>query len=519
MKSKKYFVALCSVCLLFVGCDKDFVEINSNPYVIGKLNPGNLFANAVRQTDPGSWEVEQTITQQFVNAYNLGATAGPNFNTDADNFNQNKWNNVYPNSIKLLVQAIELAQNQPERVNLMSMMRIWKAYVFMTLTDTYADVPYFDAGKAAIDGNFRPVYDDDEAIYTDLYNEIKSATDALDPAADFVSNDLIYPTATTAALQVPLWKKLGNSLLLRLGMRYSKVDPTLAQTRVVEAVSRGVMQTNADNAYLTYASATYNNPMNNGPRAINTYFYYVAEPFVDYLKATNDPRAKYMIGIYANPTSATTTTPDVTLANQFGFPVGFDNSTIQDEPSYRGAMGGGMNYSQLNFNVLGNATAPVFYVTNSQVKLLLAEATKRGWISSEGTVQELYEEGIRASMDDWAKFPNTTAIPSGDQDAYLAETDVAFDDTRALELINTQYWVSNVANGPEVWANFRRSGFPVLSRNTYNDNLIGNGSLDGFIHRIPYPNGEALNNEENFFAADAAIGGDNLVSRVFWDVP
>lgn len=89
MKSKKYLILLCTVLFVFVGCDKDFEEINSNPYAISKLDPPLLFANAVRQTHPGIWEGEQTIVQQFVNAYNLGATAGPNFNEDADNFNVN----------------------------------------------------------------------------------------------------------------------------------------------------------------------------------------------------------------------------------------------------------------------------------------------------------------------------------------------------------------------------------------------------------------------------------------------
>lgn len=510
MKSRKYLTLLLATFFTLGGCDTDFEEINTNPYAINKLDPALLFANAQRQSHPGNWEVEQTIVQQFVNAYNLGATAGPNFNEDTDNFNTPRWNNLYPNSIKLMVQAITLAEEDPTRVNLMSMMRIWKAYLFMTLVDTYGYVPYTEAGKGAA-GDFFPVYDDDASIYDDLYNEIKSATDALDPAADFVSADLFYKSAGNAAAQVAKWKKLGNSLLLRLGMRYSKIDGTLAKNIVSEAVTRGVMETNADNAYLTWSSA-YPNQLNAGPRAISTYYYYVAEPFVDQLKATDDPRAKYMIGKYADPGAATTTTPDVTLANQFGFPVGFDSETIKADASYRGTQGQGLNYSQINFNVLGSATAPTFYVTNSQTKLLLAEATQRGWISSQGTTQQLYEAGVRASMDEWALYPNGAVIPAADQDTYLAHVDVAYNDTDALELINTQYWISSIANGGEAFANFRRSGFPALSPNMYNNNLSG-----GFMRRLAYPNTEAGQNQANYEAAVAAFGADNLTTRVFWD--
>jgi hypothetical protein len=517
MKSKKHLIILCAAFLFLGGCDNDFEEVNKNPYAIQSIDPALLFANAVRQSHPGNWEVEQTIVQQFVNAYNLGATAGPNFNEDTDNFNTPRWNNLYPNSIKLLVQAIDLAEEQPTKVNLMSMMRIWKAYLMMTLVDTYGHVPYFEAGRATA-GIFTPKYDDDAAIYDDLYTEIKSAADAMDPAGDYVSADLFYKSFGTIANpsgQVAKWKKLSNSLLLRLGMRYSKVNSTLAQSRVAEAVTRGVMVDNTDNALLTWSS-TYPNQLNQGPRTIASYYYYAAEPFVNHLKATNDPRAKYMIGKYTDPNSAPSSTPDVTLANQYGFPVGYDNATVQSKPDYRGTAptGTGLNYSQINFNVVGSAIAPLFYVTNSQTKLLLAEATQKGWVTGQGTVQELYEAGVKANMDEWALYPNATAIPLTAQNTYLTELDVAFNATDALELIGIQYWLSSYTNGGESFANFRRTGFPVLSPNSYNNNLGG-----GFMRRLAYPNTEASNNQTSYDAAVAAFGTDNLTTRVFWDIP
>jgi len=509
MKAKIYFLFLGAMLLVLGGCDQGFEDINSSPYVVSKLDPPLLFANAVRQTDPGSWEVEATIVQQFMNAYNLGATAGPNFNEDTDNFNRPKWDNMYPNTINLLVKAINLAKREPGRTNLLSMMRIWKAYSFMMMADTYSDVPYSEAAKGDLN-IFSPKYDDDQAIYDSLYIELKSATDALDPAGDYVSADLFYRSGGNAATQVPQWKKLGNSLLLRLGMRYSKLNPTKAQSIVSEAVTRGVMQSNADDAYILHNS-NYNNPLNNGPRTNNVYYYYVAEPLVNFLKNTSDPRAKYMIGKYADPSKATTTSPDVTLANQFGFPVGFDSETIKAQSFNRGTLGGGLNYSQLNYNVVGSVEAPSFFVTNSQTKLLMAEAAQRGWISADP--QTLYEDGVRAAMDQWVKYPGAAAIPLSDQNTYLAQPDVAFNSTDALELINTQYWVSNFTNGPEAFANFRRSGYPALSPNLYNNKLNG-----GFIRRLAYPNIEALQNQVNNAAAASAIGGDVLTTRVFWDV-
>lgn len=516
MKSKKYFILLCSAFLVLAGCDQGLKEVNTNPYALTTLDPQLMFANAVRQTHPGHWEGEATIVQQFMNAYNLGATAGFNFNEDTDNFNTPKWNGNYPNTIKLLVKAIDLAKVspiEPKPFNLINMMRIWKAYVFMTMVDTYGDVPYSEAGKGDLD-IFKPKYDDDAAIYDDLYNELKTATDALDPAADYVPADLFYRTGK-ASTQVAQWKKLGNSLLLRLGMRYSKLNPAKAQSIASEAVTRGVMIGNADDAYIIHNS-NYNNPLNNGPRTNNIYYYYVAEPFVNQLKSTNDPRAKFMIAKYTDPSkaNATTTVPDVTLANQYGFPVGYDAQTIKASGFDRGPSpaGSGLNYSQLNYNVIGSAEAPIQFVTYSQTKLLMAEAAFRGWIA--GDPQTFYEDGVKASMDQWVRYPNGAAIPLVDQTTYLAQPSVLYNAVDALKLINTQYWISNIANGGESFANFRRSGYPLLTPNAYNNKLNG-----GFARRMAYPNIEGLQNQDNFNAAGAAIGGDVLTTRVFWDVP
>ena len=49
-----------------------------------KLMPGLLFTGAQRGMNVGNWDGEQTIVQQYMNAYNSGATAGFQFNEDID---------------------------------------------------------------------------------------------------------------------------------------------------------------------------------------------------------------------------------------------------------------------------------------------------------------------------------------------------------------------------------------------------------------------------------------------------
>lgn len=518
MKAIKHYILIGAVLLSSSSCDRDFEEINTNPFAITNIDPALLFAGAQR-SHIGTWAAEHTIVQQFVTPYNTGANIGFNFNENIDDLSNPKWTQSYPGTIRNLIQALTILGPNTDRVNLQSMIRIWKAQIFMGMVDNYGDVPYFDAGKAVSDGIFYPAYDDDAVIYDDLYNEIKAALAALNPGGDYVAADLFYGTnahastkTTTAADQVTKWKKLGNSLLLRLGMRYSKVSTSKAQSIVAEAFAGGVMASNADNAMVKYDGVLYTQAENANLRNFSQ-FNYAGEAFVNQLKSTNDPRGKNILANFADPGAVgNEPNPDTNLANMFGAPIGVTNTNLANVSlGYRGTRGTGLNYSQINVWRVASPAAPDFWVTYAQTSLLLAEAAQRGWVS--GSAQTYYENGITADMATYTLYPATTAITGTEISTYLADPGVAFNATDALRLINTQYWIVSLRNGTEAFANFRRSGFPALSPNLFNNNLNG-----GFVRRLSYPDIEASSNSANYQAAAAAIGGDNLVSRVFWDV-
>jgi hypothetical protein len=528
---KKLFRPLIFSCasFLFVGCDKDFVEINTNPYAVTNVDPALLLAGAQRTSHIGTWGAEHTIVQQFVCPYNTGANLGFNFNEDVDGNSNPKWDQSYANgpapgaSIKNIVQAMNILGTSSTRVNLMSMLRIWKAYIFMGLVDAYGDVPYFDAGKAVSEGIFYPKYDDDAAIYDDLYKELKSSIAELNASGDFVSADLFYGTNAQASTktgnatdQVAKWKKLGNSLLLRLGMRYSKLNATKAATIVAEAFAGGVMTSNADNAYIKYDGTLYTQADNLTLRNFSQ-FNYAAEPFVNQMKSTNDPRAKFILANFTDPGNvAAQPNPDVVLANQFGVPIGVTDAQITAAGSpYRGARAGGLNYSQMNVWIIASPAAPDFFITYAQTSLLLAEAAKRGWIpGGDAQAKTYYENGITADMLAYSLYPGTVPIAATDINTYINNPGILYNATDAMKLINTQYWIATLRNGTETFANFRRTGLPALSPNLFNNKLNG-----GFARRLSFPDLEASSNTTNYNAAAAAIGGDKLTSRVFWDTP
>ena len=555
MKRFNKIIALSFALLFMAGCDKGFEGINTSPLPVLELSdPGLLFTNILRNTSvAGNWMAESTIVQQFLLPYNTGNTLGFQFNDPSQNLNNGPWG-VYTGTLRTTVHLLGLLKDTP-RTNMYNEVRIWKAYHFMWLVDHYGDIPYFEAERAqAPDNIYYPKYDKASVIYDDLYKELKESIAALDATKDNPSAwDIFVPAGASTATQVAFWKKMGNSLLLRLGMRYTKVNPAKAQSIVQEAVAGGVMQTNADNAVIANMNSTggaiigYTNGNMNEIRGTNPYFYYLAKPFIDHLKNTSDPRSRFISAKYPDPSRAPSNlNPDVTLANQFGFPIGYSTITINNTvPGFRSSTTApalstaagvnGVNYSQINFNVVANQTAPLLIITNAQTKLLLADAAVRGFIPGGAAQAAIYyNEGIDASMDEYRIYPNVaaTAVAStsstaaiyawpsdAEKIAYKAQASVLFDPgaTQAAQLqqINTQYWVACFNNGYEAWNNFRRTGLPALTPNNFNSNLNG-----GFIRRFSYPIAEQINNTENYQAGVAGLGGaDFMTTRIFWDIP
>jgi hypothetical protein len=231
---------------------------------------------------------------------------------------------------------------------------------------------------------------------------------------------------------------------------------------------------------------------------------------VDSLKNRNDPRLQAIAVRYAGATSGGTQTAasrTTDPAQQFGLPLGFDNNTAN---AYAASVGRASFYdfSQADRTRIVKQTAPCFLVTAAQTQLLLAEARQRGWITA-GTVQGYYDAGVTLHMQQMASYDPGCAIAAGDISTYL--TNNPFDASKALEQIGTQYWIASFLNGPEAFANYRRTGFPALAPNPYP------GKEVAFIRRLTYPNSEQSVNQKNFDAANSRQGPDKLDTRVWWD--
>ena len=118
--------------------------------------------------------------------------AGANYNQFVPAIQEFPWSSFYPSSVVTTVDIINQTKDDATRTNLYNAARIWKAYTFMILTDTYGDVPYTEAGKGYLEQIIKPVYDTQEAIYTDILKELDEASAALDPAKSKISGEILY---------------------------------------------------------------------------------------------------------------------------------------------------------------------------------------------------------------------------------------------------------------------------------------------------------------------------------------
>jgi hypothetical protein len=381
--------------------------------------------------------------------------------------------------------------------------RIFQAFIYMVLTDEYGDIPYKQGGKGYTEQNFFPVYDPQQEIYTDIIKELGEAAGALNAGGKIEAGDILYGG------NIAQWKKFAYSLMLRAGMRLSKVDAAKAQATVQAAFQGGVILANADNAFIKH-DANYTNAIGGTLNSTEAANFYLTKPFVDSLKNRNDPRlqaiaVRYVGAVNGGGQTAAARTTDPT--KQFGLPMGFDNNTAN---AYAVTVGlaSFYDFSQADRTRIAKTTSPCFIVTAAQCQLLLAEARERGWITA-GTVKDYYDAGVTLHMQQMASFDAGSAIAPGDITTYL--TNNPFEPARALEQIGTQYWIASFLNGPEAFANYRRTGFPALAPNPFP------GKEVAAIRRLTYPNSEQSVNATNLNAAVTRQGADKLDTRVWWD--
>ena len=286
--------------VLLSSCDEGFEEMNQHPNAYNEPVIGSLFSyNLVKTAGDGDGntlypndKLSGAFMQYFA-SLNPWQWTGDKY-LYKNEYNKGLFETAYSVELKETEQILALLEGNEEMINQYSIARVWRVYILHRVTDMYGDVPYFEAGKGFIDGIYKPAYDPQSEIYPDMLKELEEAALQLDPAKNsYGAADFVYGGN-------PLqWKKFVYSLMLRLGIRLTKVDPAMAESWVKKAIDGGVMESNADLAKLDHTDGTENNFYWSGrelrggegvpPSAEGKGYGKMSKTFVDHLKNTNDP--------------------------------------------------------------------------------------------------------------------------------------------------------------------------------------------------------------------------------------
>ncbi|MEZ0610890.1 SusD/RagB family nutrient-binding outer membrane lipoprotein [Fibrella sp. WM1] len=505
-----------SFLLLVSSCDKGFEQMNVDPNKYAEVISEYLFTRAqldgVSTNFTGGAYLTIGQSMQHFSTYKEVPAAGDkyfNYTYSTASWDAYSGTSAGQGAVISVRQVIDKVAANPADVNKLSAARIWKAYLFHRLTDLYGDIPYSDAGKALSDKNYAPKYDTQQAIYADLLKELDESIAAFDATKPTFGNaDLMFSGDVTK------WKKFGYSLMLRLGMRLTEVDANTAKTWVQKAIAGGVILDDADRAVIGYVDGSQlasRNFIANGllstdyitPGGDNVEGGKLAKTLIDYLKTTKDPRLNVWSIVWTTSDNKTFTA-DTTSALQSGMP----NAAYNNLPANFNS------FSEPNPNTLLKYSAPLVVLGNAETNLLLAEAAVRGWYAGSSAATT-YANAVKAGMRQWALFGTGGTISDAKINGYLATNPYKAGGTVAeqLEQIATQKWVSLFLEDEyEIFANWRRTGYPKLTPTNYPGNLTGGKIPTRFV----VPDSEETYNRTNFLEARARQGGSNTLSSVVW---
>ncbi|HVY76449.1 MAG TPA: SusD/RagB family nutrient-binding outer membrane lipoprotein [Puia sp.] len=526
MLRKSYLIMV--LVLGLESCTKDFQSINVDPtkpsavplsYLLGQ----SMVFMASTSAAGINLGYGMMFSQQMATLEIKGTFDGDKYFYEPT-IDQTFFVNAYPNAIKNLVNLIELGKNDATQVNTVAIARILKAFEFSMLTDFYGDLPYFQAGEAYYEGTFQPAYDSQQSIYMDLLKELDEAGDQFDASQPYPDADFVYKDGTTTAVGdlIAKWKVFANSLMLRLAMRLTKVDPANAQQWAVKAIGKGVMTDNSQtfkfiSAYTTTTTVNPNSmvmgPSDNasiGNQMLKTARLTWAETLIDLMKSRNDPRLP-IIAARNDPSSAipNLVEGDHSIANARGLQNGLDATTLKTMTGETDASG----FSRPRGVVIGSDD-PNMLLTHAEVRFLKAEAIARGWVT--GSAGDEYRAGQQAAILQMQSYNPDNPASAGDIAAYMAQNpypDGSLDDNLA-QIENEMYILTATTfNGYEAWANIRRTGLPVLTPVDYPGGQTGGA----FPRRLIYPTSEAGLNPDGYQQAVSRMGGDLMTTRVWWD--
>ncbi|MFA6276696.1 MAG: SusD/RagB family nutrient-binding outer membrane lipoprotein [Pedobacter sp.] len=523
MKNIKKITSYILLSVLGVSsfsCKKDFNEVNTDPIGKNKTTANQLLAPALVNVLYANMVRNRSFNNELMQVtVDLGDSEGKVFRYDirlnVADYTWNTWFNELTN-----LRDIKTIASKPESLNksYQAISMITEAWVFQLLTDTYGDVPYLQANQGK-EGVLEPVFDKQKDIYLDLFKKLEDANTLLaDGVAITPTGDPVYQG------DVAKWRRLGNSLYLRLLMRVSGKADVNAQVvaKLKEMIDTNpakypIMQNNTHTAKILWngtnsSTAVFSSPFMISVRPVDFRTPAIAEFFINNLTTWNDPRINQSLG--KNNVNRWGIAPG---PNGFaGVPSGYSSGSTIIKQAYF--------YSDAQTNnptTLQTDPYTGIVMNVAEVDFILAEAAAKGWINTTG--ETYYYKGIADAINYWLPTllinPNDPAVK-----AYAVAADIDWKDSYPLntttrgtqskmELIQLQKYYANFLVDFQQWFEFRRTGHPFLNPAT---GLANGGKMPA---RLNYPTISQSTNPTNYKNVVASQGTDNINTLVWWQKP
>ncbi|MFN3554966.1 MAG: SusD/RagB family nutrient-binding outer membrane lipoprotein [Bacteroidales bacterium] len=492
---KRLIYILIAACLtLMYACEKDFLDINRNPNVPFEANVEHLLTGA--QTNlalaNGSGNFISTPLNVYVHQLTARESSDQYGLTASSVLLGNSWWYFYtwtlPNLDAIISMAEDSEQGQRWK-NHAAVAKILKAFMFTQLVDIWGDVPFSEANKNQL-GIIHPKPEAGDVIYNACFDLLDEAMQMLDPSAE-IRGDLIYGG------NMAKWNRLANSLKLNMlnktRLRKSQITDWAGKLNAVMSSAVGFIQPDehfelfytasvapdqrhpgfTDGAYVGSQLGQYISPwiyeIMNGLtfNATNNPFADLQDPRVPYYWVNQLEPGQYpdnpheykhgqFVSIFFGSIGPYRDMGQDAAASTVGiYPVGgkFDDG-----------QGGRLSVAD------GTGVAPQKFLTYPEFIFTLAELELME-NNNEELAKDYLRQGIEASLSHIdhvvAKSGTRQEVPqlNNQHDSFIDAIISRFESAsgeKKFEIIMTQKWIAAFYNPILNYADFRRTGYPVL---------------------------------------------------------
>lgn len=421
----KKIATLIAALFLLVSCDETF-DINRDPDLLpvgqaySTILPAGIAGVAGAQGSyyaivGGFWSqfwTQNTTSNQYkdVDQYSIGT-----------NDYQVGWTAMYDalNDIRVIKAKALKEQNW----NYFLIATVLEVQASQVMTDLYDDIPYAEANNPLI---LQPKFNTGKETYDLMIADLKlalskdqSASVGDKPAKD----DFIFGGDMTK------WTKYGNTLLLKLHMRLTEVNPTLAQSGIKALIDSGAQFLDVDASMHNFEDAdSKSNPLfESDRRQLNTTLNLKASTTLySYLDVNSDPRI-------------------ATYYENGGTSLGKANN-----------QGDFLNNATGLSTVILAPKTPVYFISAEESYFLQAEALTRYYAGAGAKAK--YDLGVTANFAKNSATASTFLAAGGKYEFPAAGT------AAQIEAIITQKWIASFpGNGYESFIEQNRTGYPKVS--------------------------------------------------------